>query len=173
MLLATCVHLAVVAPSTAVTAGNLAFSTTEKAWNPAEVPRQTTKAAWRQLVNHRDAIFIRYQDQVASLIIPYQLTLSGALQRIHGLIRTIGEEAIVEFRFVHVHGYIMLEADVDPHSASRELMWGVLEEAVVVLREFTRYRPHPLQVAIWEGLNGRGLPLGQMTVSFHRDVDTA
>ncbi|KAL8906092.1 MAG: hypothetical protein Q9171_006414, partial [Xanthocarpia ochracea] len=90
--------------------------------------------------------------------------LSGALERISHRIRTIGEGAIVEAQFVHVNGYIMLQADVNPYSASRDLTWGVLEEAVVVLQEFTRYRPHPLQVGILEGLNGRGLPLGQMTL---------
>ena len=173
MLLANCVHLAVTASSTAVTAGNLTFSTTEKAWDPAEVPRQTTRAAYRQLVDHRDVIYIRYQDHIASPTSIYQLTLSGALERISHRIRTMGEGTIVEAQFVHVHGYIMLQADVNQHSASRELTWGVLEEAVMVLQEFTRHRPHPLVVGIWEGLNGRGLPLGQMTVSFHRDVDTA
>ncbi|KAL8734041.1 MAG: hypothetical protein Q9166_001802 [cf. Caloplaca sp. 2 TL-2023] len=134
---------------------------------PSSLLLRTTKRATRQLVEHWDLMYITYHP---STLIPtslYQHLLSTAITRITHKINTLGDDAYVETHFLNIAGNVMLQADNNRHSASRELTWGILGEAVEVLQEFTRDRPYALEAGIWDGLDGRGVPVGEMTVSVH------
>ncbi|KAL8806596.1 MAG: hypothetical protein Q9182_001243 [Xanthomendoza sp. 2 TL-2023] len=126
--------------------------------------RRAIKIATRQLIEHDGFMHIAYEDRVIYSTTLYRRTLSTALTRIIYNIHTHGDDAVLEEPFVHTIGTMTLQAANDRRSASRDLTWGILGEAVGVLEEFTALRPYPMTVALREGLDGRGWPIGEMEV---------
>ena len=63
---------------------------------------------------------------------------------------------------------VFFAAESDRHSPTVELTYGILNEAWFVLVDFLERRPHPLKVVIVEGMDGRGLPLGEVLLYLYR-----
>ena len=62
---------------------------------------------------------------------------------------------------------MLFKAGSDEHSSSVDLTYGILEEAWEVLVDFVEGRPHPMRVRILEGMDGKGIPLGEMMISYN------
>ncbi|KAL8679992.1 MAG: hypothetical protein Q9186_003758 [Xanthomendoza sp. 1 TL-2023] len=145
---------------------------TEQSSTPGK--RLPGRQATRQMIEHWDFMYIKYDNSVIYPRQLYRRTLSAALTRITDHINIQGDDAILPGPFVHVNGNMVLQAGHDSRSASTDMTWGILGEAVEVLQDFTGlrpHRPHPLEVTIREGFDGRGLPIGQLRVTLHEDGD--
>ena len=122
------------------------------------------KPATRQLVEHDAFMLIRYADNERLPSSFCRYVLLASLLRIVPKIEFEGDEGPVTERFVQNEGMVLLIADHVSHSATRDLTWGVLGESIAILQEFMRRRPFLLQADIYDGLDGRGIPLGQISV---------
>ena len=122
------------------------------------------KPATRQLVEHDAFMRIQYADheRLSSSFCRY-VTLV-ALLRIIPEIEQEGDEGPVRERFAQIEGNVLLIADHIAHSPTRDLTWGLLGEAISILQDFVRTRPFLLQAEIFEGLDGRGIPLGEISI---------
>lgn len=135
--------------------------------------RRATKIATRQLPEHWDFMHIVYEVNIVFPAQLYRRTLFTALTRITTRVNADGDDAVLQAPFIHIYGNIVLHANHESHSASNDLTWGILEEAVTVLLAFTKLKTHPLLVRLYEGLDGRGPPIGEITVSMQGGLDSA
>lgn len=122
------------------------------------------KPATRQLVEHDAFMRIRYADH-ERLPNPFQrFVLLAAIVRIASMIELEGDETPIAERFVQIEGNVLLIADHVHHSPTQDLTWGVLGEAISILQDFMRRRPFLLLAEIFEGLDGRGIPIGEISI---------
>ena len=124
----------------------------------------TIKPATRQLIEHDAFMYIRYADheRLPSRFCRY--VTMAALLRIVTEIEFEGEEGPLNERFTQIEGTVLLIADHAPHSPTRDLTWGILGEAISILQDFLRSRPFLMQAQIFEGLDGRGIPIGEISI---------
>ena len=120
--------------------------------------------ATRQLVEHDAFMRIRYadHDRLPGFFCRYVLYVAHV--RIITRVELEGDDALVTERFTEIEGNVLLIADHVTHSATRDLTWGTLGEAISILRDFIRRRPFLMEVDIFEGLDGRGIPIGQISI---------
>ncbi|KAL8697663.1 MAG: hypothetical protein Q9201_007010 [Fulgogasparrea decipioides] len=118
----------------------------------------------RKLVEHRDVVRIAYKYTAPFLSPLYQQSLAVAHHRIKALRDVEGDAGIVDIPIAVIIENTVVVANQDRYTATPELTWGALEEAVRVLRAFMQTRPYELAVQILEGDDGKGPPLGEITV---------
>ncbi|KAL8696013.1 MAG: hypothetical protein Q9201_007865 [Fulgogasparrea decipioides] len=131
---------------------------------PLDSNLRDAKVATVQLVNHEDFMRIVYEDSLRIPIPLYRSLLQTTMIRIAYQIIALGEDAIVVDQFVNREGNILLTAQSNQHSPTKELTWSILGEAIDVLNEFTLRRPFMLTGEIMEGLNGKGPPIGDVAI---------
>lgn len=129
------------------------------------------KVATRRLILHNDFMRIVYLESVPLPNPLYRRVLSTAYHRIAHMKDIVGEETIVYIPINVRDLNVMFQAGSDRHSASEDLTWGILEEAIEVLQDFMLQRPYALEAVIIEGLDGRGIPLGQVAVEIDDGPD--
>ena len=122
------------------------------------------QSATRQLVDHDAFMRIRYADSERLPGRFCRFVLLAAVVRIISKIEVDGDDALVTERFIEIEGNVLLIADHVSHSATQDLTWGILGEAIIILQEFIRRRPFLMQADIFEGLDGRGIPIGQISI---------
>ncbi|CAF9940227.1 MAG: hypothetical protein HETSPECPRED_002208 [Heterodermia speciosa] len=132
--------------------------------NPSYLRLGTIKLATRQLIEHDAFMHIFYDDQHQLQPRFYRDVLTFALLHIVQRVELDGDNAPVPGHFSQFEGDVLLIADHVSHSPTRDLTWGVLGEAVASLQDFMRRRPFLLQAEIYEGLDGRGIPIGKISV---------
>lgn len=137
----------------------------DRASNDTTASNLGVKFATRQLVEHDNLMRIFYFEMEPLPNPLYRHVLITAHRQIVVVRNAVGDEAIVRVPLGVRSGNVLFTAAADRHSAAVELTWGMLEEAVVVLEDFMLSRPFSLLVKIWEGLDGRGVPLGEMAIA--------
>ncbi|KAL8787696.1 MAG: hypothetical protein Q9195_007652 [Heterodermia aff. obscurata] len=143
---------------------NLSNSTHASIYTPLNLSLGTIKPATRQLIEHDAFMHIFYEDRYRLQAPYYRYVLQVAILRIIQKIELNGDDALVTEQFMQIEGNVLLIADHVPHSPTRELTWGILGEAVAILQDFMRQRPFLLQADLFEGLDGRGIPIGKISV---------
>ena len=143
---------------------NSSTSSLNSTYQTSNMNLSVIKPATRQLVEHDAFMHIRYADHERLQSPFYQYVLSAALLRIIPQIELDGDEAPLTERFAQIEGSVLLIADHVLHSPTQDLTWGILGEAVCVLQDFMRRRPFLLQAEIFEELDGRGIPIGLISI---------
>ena len=124
------------------------------------------KIATRQLIESDCSLRILYAPNTPLPVPRFHEVLSTASDIISTLTERHGENTPVLVPVNVRNGNVMFTAKADPNAPSVRLLWGILEEALWVLEDFmSDRRPFANEVMILEGLNGRGIPLGQMTIA--------
>ncbi|KAG7001479.1 hypothetical protein G7Y79_00031g065940 [Physcia stellaris] len=122
--------------------------------------------ATRELVRHQDLLLIRYltHERLPSPL--YRHVIEWSLEFFEEGLRTEGDEALLPHRdrYSHIEDNVLLMVDHARHSSSDDLTYGIICEAIEVVKLFMQSRPFHLEAEIWGGLDGSGFPLGYIEV---------
>ncbi|KAL8728986.1 MAG: hypothetical protein Q9181_005155 [Wetmoreana brouardii] len=135
--------------------------------SPLDVNLRATRTATIQLVDHEDFMRIVYDDSLRLPNPVYRYLIKSTMIRVAQQIIALGEDAVVEDQFVNREGNVLLAAQSNEHSPTKELTWGILGEALDALKEFMQRRPFMMAAEIMEGLDGKGPPIGDVTIFVH------
>lgn len=131
--------------------------------NASDPTLNNTRFATLQLPEHENFLLIKYKPHTR-LPPSYEYLLNTV--HVHVIIEkhVWGDEALVGRLYSVRQGHVEFQADDDEHGPYRTLTLGILEEAIRILAVWMRSNRVQLQAFILEGRDGRGPPVGEISI---------